>query len=324
MQQPRAWELYRALADDDVSQLREFVARGLDVNSPIYDVGCPDADIQELLDNLRARSAAAMRRRDVAFEEWRCFVAWGSSARGIARARRTYEAARREADVTSLEFCTAEEQLGLSDPEFEGREALPLNIAAGHGRDAAVMVLLEAGADLQAEDFWGNTVLSWEAVSVGSYFRPRSSIILDNSSIACLLAAGADVNSVNDQGQSPLTLAIGGPLLPDADETFLADQPAWLVSQYEENPIDYASRKLIKILLRAGATLTNPRDIFIAAPNHKITANAILEPIEKAGGWTPWVSKHRRILSSFVSKCAPLPVDVAGHVVDFVWPAGGW
>ena len=74
-----------------------------------------------------------------------------------------------------------------------------------------------------------------------------------------------------------------------------------------------------------------------------------MAPVRAAGGWAEYVVRHRRVLSSFVSKlkprkgprpvrqsyyhvpaarpssvARPLPLDAASHVVAFLCPPGGY
>ena len=93
-QQPRAWDLYRALADGDVVQLREFVAQGLDVNRLVGDVGISDEVIQELFENLRARCETKKQEEDAALAEYGRVVELNATDSFLS-ARRTYEAAER-------------------------------------------------------------------------------------------------------------------------------------------------------------------------------------------------------------------------------------
>ena len=57
---------------------------------------------------------------------------------------------------------------------------------------------------------------------------------------------------------------------------------------------------------------------------------ALIDKVRKAGGWANFACNHRRVLSSLVSKLSaknaarPIPVDAAGHVVDFWTPPGGY
>lgn len=78
----------------------------------------------------------------------------------------------------------------------------PLHLAAGEGRAGAyVALLLEAGADPGLRTAEGDTPLH----SAVAALRP------DSSTIAALVAAGADINARNELGRTPVQLAwIGG------------------------------------------------------------------------------------------------------------------
>jgi hypothetical protein len=175
-----------------------------------------------------------------------------------------------------------------------------LHIAAARSLcgDAAFMALLEMGARLDVRDGLGNTTLH---AAVEGYV---GSSLHRLSRVEYLLRAGADVNAVNRDQETPLIVV------------FELLNAALTVSHRK-------CRTLIKVLLSFGAKL--PRSMVCIREGKDVAfLDALFQPIVKAGSWKEWVSKHRRILSSFVSKCAPLPVDVAGHVVDFAWPAGGF
>ena len=53
-------------------------------------------------------------------------------------------------------------------------------------------------------------------------------------------------------------------------------------------------------------------------------ALAFVESIKAAGGWDEFVLKHRAVLKSIVSKCAPVPDDCLLAIAAFAAPAGGW
>ena len=73
----------------------------------------------------------------------------------------------------------------------------PLHFAAQEQQSQVIGLLLAAGADVQAADRWGNTPL-WRAV-----FTAHGDVVTS----ATLLAAGADLDTVNSTGVSPRALA---------------------------------------------------------------------------------------------------------------------
>ena len=50
----------------------------------------------------------------------------------------------------------------------------------------------------------------------------------------------------------------------------------------------------------------------------------MLDSVKAAGGWDEYVLRHRAILKSIVSKCAPLPDDCLLAIAAFICPPGGW
>ena len=79
---------------------------------------------------------------------------------------------------------------------------------------------------------------------------------------------------------------------------------------------------MLKLLLRSGAVPPNadgiPRD------PHREPAFALLDAVVAAGGWDEFARRHRAIIKSIVSKCAPLPDDCVLAIAAFVCPPGGW
>ena len=107
-----------------------------------------------------------------------------------------------------------------------------------------------------------------------------------------LIAAGADVNALMNSGASPARMALL-----------------------------YGRRSMLKLLLRAGAAT-----IFNAVPrfDYREAAFALLDSVNAAGGWDEFVLRHRAIIKSIISKCAPLPDDCLLTIAAFVCPPGGW
>jgi ankyrin repeat protein len=86
---------------------------------------------------------------------------------------------------------------GADPGEADNVGFTPLHFAAQEQHPPVVGLLLAAGADVQATDRWGNTPL-WRAI-----FTAHG----DVSTSAALLAAGADLDTVNSTGVSPRALA---------------------------------------------------------------------------------------------------------------------
>ena len=79
------------------------------------------------------------------------------------------------------------------------------------------------------------------------------------------------------------------------------------------------TRRVLKILLRAGASFDDSHKYLLRGP-----ALAFVESVKAAGGWDEFVLKHRAVLKSIVSKCAPIPDDCLLAIAAFVAPPGGW
>ncbi len=73
----------------------------------------------------------------------------------------------------------------------------PLHQAIDLGAEDLALSLVEAGADVDVRDRWGNTPL-WRAV----YHAPGTETLID-----ALLEQGADPSAANNHGVSPIDLA---------------------------------------------------------------------------------------------------------------------
>jgi uncharacterized protein len=80
----------------------------------------------------------------------------------------------------------------------DGEGSTPLHFAAQRQRADVAAALIEAGADLDARNRFGNTPL-W-----GALFNVRDG---DGEAVRVLLAAGADPEAENNYGASPRSLA---------------------------------------------------------------------------------------------------------------------
>jgi ankyrin repeat protein len=86
---------------------------------------------------------------------------------------------------------------GADPGESDNVGFTPLHFAAQEQQPQVIGLLLAAGADVQATDRWGNTPL-WRAI-----FTAHGNI----AASAALLAAGANLDTVNSTGVSPRVLA---------------------------------------------------------------------------------------------------------------------
>jgi len=78
---------------------------------------------------------------------------------------------------------------------------------------------------------------------------------------------------------------------------------------------------MLKLLLRAGAATTFEA---VSRAPHCEAAFVLLDSVNAAGGWDEFALRHRAILKSIVSKCAPLPDDCLLTIAAFLAPPGGW
>ena len=160
-----------------------------------------------------------------------------------------------------------------------------LHYAACRRHQSASVALIEAGASVDAQNHGGYTPLSM-AVRTGDPWNPRKPVA------SLLIAAGADLEGGNGSYQ------------PARDALF------------------NGYRTMLKLLFRAGAVPRNAHHIVRKAGNE--AAFALFDAVVAAGGWDEFARRHRAIIKSIVSKCAPLPDDCLLAIVAFITPPGGW
>jgi hypothetical protein len=228
-----------------------------------------------------------------------------------------------------------------------------------YNQAAAAQFLLDHGADVNAagiDDRAGVTALHEAAYG-------------HQEVMAVLLAAGANVHARSDNGLTPLALTLDrrvhikccALLLAagaDVDDCGEGDYTPLFTA------IEEGRRDIVKMLLRAGAKEIAAADLPSRDFDRRHPPNELPDPapgvdaafetvdaIRAAGGWAEYVVRHRRVLSSLVSKLAPrkprkgprpvrqsyyhvpaarpssvarpLPLDAASHVVAFWCPPGG-
>ena len=95
-------------------------------------------------------------------------------------------------------------------------KSTPLHFAANGGHAKVVAALLKAGADVNRSDSFNRTPVHWACLRDDSDVEPALMLLIRN---------GADLNARDYAGETPLDIAI-----------------------------HYSKRRLVPILLRAGAT----------------------------------------------------------------------
>ena len=215
-----------------------------------------------------------------------------------------------------------------------------------------VRTLLDAGADPNHYDWQDHTK---ETLLMKAAWEMRAEVV------SVLLAHGANANGGID-GESALGSVTGGidPFCPELSARRRATFGTLLAAGADPNveetwwqrPIvlhvllEGENRSIFLMLLRFGADFPEARTYislnFIShgrpdMETYDLDVNPawhLFEKIEQAAAestenitpFEAYARRHRRILAGVVSKCARavLHDDVAGHVVDFYCPRGGW
>jgi ankyrin repeat protein len=198
-----------------------------------------------------------------------------------------------------------------------------LHEAARDGKVREVNSLLAAGADIDlAHREYGFTALHFAVCWSQTHI------------VKILIAAGADVNSLNpgDPGGSPLyaatrrashvaTIQAKILLAAGANPNIDIEENAYSAALFRGN------RRVLGLLLQFGAAVT-PGPVSREAWNK--ASFAYHDAVVAAGGYEPFVKKHRILLSSVVDKVVEAkfgrraPQEVCAHVVTFWTPPGGF
>ena len=159
-------------------------------------------------------------------------------------------------------------------------QSTPLHFATRHGHANVVAALIKAGADVNR----GN---SYDAIPLHqACWRDDS----DVEPALVLIRNGADLSAGYSIGDTPLDRAI-----------------------------HHSRRRLVPILLRAGAAL--PAET--ALPAH--TNNAYIRKVIAAGGFRQYERNHLNALTAtFAPKFAHLPPEMVRRVAEYVFHVGDY
>ena len=248
-------------------------------------------------------------------------------ARFARRLDLRHESAAAAAGLLDVRHCL---EMAVVDVDALGPGGMSaLHEAARVGNVREVNSLLAAGADIDlAHRIYGFTALHFAVCWGHTYI------------VKVLIAAGADVNPLNQRQSwpwgvqfSPLYFAAVRPARHVAirQTTILLAAGANPNIDIGESPysgaLDLGHRRVLGLLLQCGAAVT-------LGPASREASNkasfAYHDAVVAAGGYEPYVKKHRILLSSVVDKVVEAtfgraaPLEVCAHVVTFWTPPGGF
>ena len=142
------------------------------------------------------------------------------------------------------------------EPTAPNDQWSPLAYAIAHGSPGSVRVLIEAGANIQADVMAGHSPLHLAAIRHDAAARPI---------IAALVAAGVDPDILDGQGFTPLSLAAlhdcthaAEALLDGGAEINL---PCWNGETALTLAAGYASLPMVELLISRGANVNTSNDV---------------------------------------------------------------
>ena len=196
-----------------------------------------------------------------------------------------------------------------------------LRQAARDGDLPQLRALLESGVEVDSRDAVGCTTLHWATNNGHGH----------TACLKALLAAGASVHSVNRRGWTPLHYAsqygnaasvralIAAGANVNIQDGYTTDSPFSLA-------LSFRYRRALKILLRAGADVhTGP--LASNSRNNDTNAWALVDAIQKVGGWPNYAHRRREIFASVVQKAIThdaLPEAINLEIATFIEPPGGY
>jgi len=168
-------------------------------------------------------------------------------------------------------------------------QSTPLHFAAGDCPAIVIAALIKAGADVNV------TPLCSER---GANNRTPLYVACERSDVEpakVLIRNGADVNARASHGITPLD---------------------WAIS--------WTRRRLVPILLRAGAALPAASSIFLQRPSACQTTNAYIQKVRAAGGIQQYERNHLATLTATVKSKLGLPARPARLVVECAFHVGDY
>ena len=105
-------------------------------------------------------------------------------------------------------------------------------------------------------------------------------------------------------------------------DTVMRDAPQFALF---ETALTFGRRRLLPLLLRAGAALVTTNVTRIENPPAFKSCWALVDKVRKAKGFDEYAKHHARLIASVVSKCfGALPQEIYAVVATFVTPTGGY
>ncbi len=196
--------------------------------------------------------------------------------------------------------------------------------------EVCLHLLVDAGADLEARDWFGRSPLHVLARAPLTNLGTEATLRLTS----LLLRHGADVNSIDNDYDHPTLLHAAASSAHSSMVTLLVKAGASVhaTNVDGETPLDIAiqrnlpilqrnGRAIVPILLRAGAKITNRNEIWYSSDTTGILW--YLHRVLIANGFNKLAQAHLATLTNtFEPKFTVLPKELVRHVVSFWLHAG--
>ena len=239
--------------------------------------------------------------------------------------------AAHKCDVEALLRCLTQEALAACPIDTRDREtnsvlhALCRYEGPRHGEDdrnaedveACLQLLVDAGADLEARDWFGRSPLHVLARAPLTNLGTEATLRLTS----LLLRHGANVNSIDNDYDHPTLLHAAASSAHSSMVTLLVKAGASVHARNinGHSPLDVAIQRNIRrnvraimpILLRAGAKISKNNDIWY------------LQKVIDAGGFKKYEQAHlAKLTKTFEPKFTMLPKELVRHILTFCFHAG--